>query len=173
MIIRIAEFADTKLIAQLHITSWKETYRNIISEEVLNSITLDSRVNLWNNIISERDQMLSNKQVYVAVDDSSEIIGFISGGEAFNEPKIYDCEVYAFYILKEYQRKGIGQKLLKELINYFTKENYHSMIVWVLEENRFKSFYTKNCAIMKESKIDEDGYPNIGYVWDDISKIVS
>jgi GNAT superfamily N-acetyltransferase len=47
--------------------------------------------------------------------------------------------MYAIYILKEYQRKGIGKQLIQGLI----KESMSSFLVWVLADNPSRRFYEK------------------------------
>lgn len=54
--------------------------------------------------------------MYVAENEAGEIFGFASGGpEESDEYPLYEGEVTAIYILKEYQGLGLGKKLLMRI----------------------------------------------------------
>lgn len=50
-------------------------------------------------------------------------------------------EIYAIYILKEYQKKGIGRKLLNSTFNKLNSLGMNSTIIWTLEDNPSRYFY--------------------------------
>ncbi|MEK3989983.1 MULTISPECIES: GNAT family N-acetyltransferase [Robertmurraya] len=135
MFIRKAIPADAKGIAKVHVDSWRTTYKHIFPDDYLQSLTYESREELWNGVIP-------NGHVYVAENHQGEIVGFSSGGkERTGDYPGYEGELYAIYILQEYQGKGIGRQLVKPLIEQFKNEGMNSMTVFVLEENPSKHFY--------------------------------
>ncbi|UQD51795.1 GNAT family N-acetyltransferase [Bacillus methanolicus] len=135
MKIRKAVLSDAKGIAKVHVDSWKTTYENIIPDEYLNQLTYEIREQLWNNIIP-------NGNVFVAENQKGKIVGFSSGGkERSRKYKNYNGELYAIYILKEYQGQGIGKLLVKRVINELKNLKIYSMLVLVLEDNSSRYFY--------------------------------
>jgi Acetyltransferase (GNAT) family. len=50
--------------------------------------------------------------VYVAENKSGKIVGFAAGGRERMGKYMYQGELFAIYILEEYQRQGIGRQLL-------------------------------------------------------------
>jgi L-amino acid N-acyltransferase YncA len=135
MNIRKAMPADVKGMAKVHVDSWRTTYKDMFPEEYLQSLSYESREELWNRAIP-------NGYVFVAENDQGDIVGFSSGGrERTGNYPGYEGELYAIYILQEYQGNGIGRKLVMPLIEVFKKERIHSMIVLVLDENPSKYFY--------------------------------
>lgn len=70
--------------------------------------------------------------IYVALNEKEQIIGFASGGKSRSPEYPYDGELYAIYLLKEYQQQGIGRKLIQSIVNELQSGGYQSMIVWVL-----------------------------------------
>ncbi|MEH7354048.1 GNAT family N-acetyltransferase [Neobacillus drentensis] len=135
MKIRKAVLADAKGIAKVHVDSWKTTYDNIVPVEYLNKLSYESREQLWKNSIP-------NGGVYVAETSEGEVVGFASGGkERTGKYTGYAGELYAIYILKEYQGNGLGSLLVKPLIDELQLQNISTMLVLVLEDNSSRLFY--------------------------------
>ncbi|WP_277680243.1 GNAT family N-acetyltransferase [Gracilibacillus dipsosauri] len=135
MKIRKAQLEDARGIAKVQVDCWRVTYKNIVPDEYLNNMTYENREQKWKDIVSEQ-------LVYVAEIESGEIIGFSNGGKerTSNYPN-YDGELYAIYILPPYQKMGIGKQLLRSVMKALLREGIHSMIVFVLEQNRSRYFY--------------------------------
>ena len=69
--------------------------------------------------------------------------GLISGGYARQADDIYDGEIYALYVLRNYQRQGIGTQLMLALATALNRNDIYSMLVWVLEHNPCRRFYER------------------------------
>lgn len=133
--IRKAELTDTKGIAKVHVDSWKTTYANIVPDEYLNNLTYESREQIWINNIPYGG-------VYVAENNEGKIVGFSSGGkERSGKYNGFNGELYAIYILKEYQGQGIGKALVKPIIDEIKGMGLNSMLVLVLKDNISRLFY--------------------------------
>lgn len=137
MIIRKAALKDAAGIAKVHVESWQTTYKGIIPNTYLQQLNEHNREKLWQRNIPEQI-------VYVAENNQRDIIGFSSGGmERSGKYPPYKGELYAVYILKEYQRRGIGQALLTPLVNELIARQLHAMVVIVLADNPSRFFYEK------------------------------
>ncbi|MBT2606531.1 GNAT family N-acetyltransferase [Bacillus sp. ISL-53] len=135
MRIRKAVLTDAKGIAKVHVDSWKTTYANIIPDEYLNNLVYEGREQLWKGNIP-------NSDVFVAENEEGKIVGFSSGGkERSGKYPDYTGELYAIYILKEYQGNGLGKLLVKQIIEELQQKKFFSMIVLVLEDNSSRLFY--------------------------------
>jgi L-amino acid N-acyltransferase YncA len=135
MKIREAVLSDATGIAKVHVDSWKTTYQNIVPDEYLESLKYESREQMWLNAIP-------NGGVFVAENEEGRIVGFASCGKVRSGKYLdYQGELYAIYILKEYQRHGLGQLLVKATIEHLHQQHIRNMIVLVLEENASKHFY--------------------------------
>lgn len=168
MKIRLAALSDTKGIAKVHVDSWRSTYTSIISNEYLNNLSYEGREKLW------EENMAKNK-VYVAESEAGEIVGFSTGGnERSGKYTGYSGELYAIYILKEYQGQGIGKKLIDPVIEDLIKLDIYSMIVLVLEQNSSRYFYEaiggKQIDLI-EVKMAGQKMNELVYGWDDIRSL--
>jgi GNAT superfamily N-acetyltransferase len=118
---------------------------------------------------------------FVAENEKGRIIGFSLGSLEQQEPigmrfheDLYKGELRAIYILTEYQKKGIGSKLVFRIMNQLIEYNIHSMITWVLKGNPsskfFRSIYGK---VIGEGIIEIGGiqYIKYAYGWNDLINI--
>jgi ribosomal protein S18 acetylase RimI-like enzyme len=166
--IRKAILTDTKGIAKVHVDSWKTTYTNIVPEEYLSNLTYESREQIWINNIP-------NGGVYVAENIEGEIVGFSSGGKkrSGKYSGIYG-ELYAIYILKEYQGQGIGKALIRPIIDEIRGMGLNSMLVLVLKDNISRLFYESlggKKINTVEVEIAGKKLSELVYGWEDISNI--
>lgn len=140
MIIRTAELTDASGIAKVNIETWKTTYKGIIDDEYLDNLSCENRAQAIKNLITNSSS--DKKYVFVAEDDTDGVIGFVSCGIERENDEVYKGELYAIYILKEFQNKWIGKLLYKSAIQKLKENNLMPMIIWALEENRqARNFY--------------------------------
>ncbi|MCC1487529.1 GNAT family N-acetyltransferase [Bacillus tropicus] len=138
--IRRAIKDDIPSIAKVHADSWKTTYKGIFSNEFLENITYEQREKQWENIFQQED----NHQIrFVAETLDGTIIGFIDGGVERTGTYNCDGELYAIYLLQEYQGMKIGQKLFQALLSECINNEMQSLLVWVVTNNPSKNFYEK------------------------------
>ena len=67
-------------------------------------------------------------------------VGFVSGS-LVRTNDLFEGEIFSIYILKEFQRKGIGKLLIKAMVSNFIESNVSSMILWTLQDNPSRFFY--------------------------------
>ncbi len=166
MIIRRARIGDEQNIAKVIIYTWKDAYKSIVPDDFLADLTIDKHEQLFKEQIKE-------ETFFVLENDDGNIIGMVSGGK--DRSNAFDCEIVAIYILPEYQKMGYGRQLFKNIIKDHRANNHHSMIIWTFKENKDQKFYEKlGGSIQKTGMhlIGDKEIPIIGYVWDDINKII-
>ena len=95
--------------------------------------------------------------MYLAGNDDSNIVGFISGSFV-RTSNLFEGEIYSLYILKEFQHKGIGKLLIKAMVKNFIENNINSMILWTLQNNHSRLFYEHlGGKIVDQRLIDRGG----------------
>ncbi|WP_226037984.1 GNAT family N-acetyltransferase [Aquibacillus saliphilus] len=171
--IRKAVLEDADKIAEVHVQSWKTTYSDLINEEDLSNMTFENRKTLWETIL----QMPMKGQVALVLhDDDNDIVGFISGGKERTKRFGYDGEIYAVYLLKDYQRKGLGTILLDAFAKAMKKEGYESILVWILTQNPSSKFYIDFGAEQvdeEETSIGEGTYQETAFGWRRIDELIT
>ena len=56
--IRTANFGDAAKIAEIHVQCWKETYANILNQEILDQLDVQEKLILWQAITRSLDHQL-------------------------------------------------------------------------------------------------------------------
>jgi L-amino acid N-acyltransferase YncA len=172
MMIREAVLKDAAGIANVHVESWKTTYRGIISDQFLDSLSYTEREKRWQATLSQPDR---REVIYVAEDNNRKIVGFISGGPNRSDDRNYQGELYAIYLLQEAQGKGVGLKLVQALVKKLLQNKMESMMVWVLAGNPSRRFYEAlGGTPVRTAKISIGGenYEEIAYGWENIQSIL-
>ena len=168
MKVRKATVADADGVAKVQVDSWYSTYKDIVPDEYLRKMTYESREKKWKDIIYKQP-------VYIAEDNKGEIIGFSNGGpERTGKYPEFDGELYAIYILKDYQRKGLGKQLLEPIIQELEDQGIYSMLVLVLEDNHSRFFYEQVGAEkvdIIEIEVSGKRLNEVVYGWKDIRKV--
>ncbi|MEW5570140.1 GNAT family N-acetyltransferase [Rossellomorea marisflavi] len=143
---RKACLADAGGIAAVHVGSWQSTYRGIVSDRYLDSLSVEEKKVKWEGILSEDHHTL------VCTTKDGLVVGFASvGRERSGE---YEGELYAIYLLREYQGRGIGRELFSRSISSLKALGFQDMFIWVLRENSSKTFYySYQTEMVKEEPI--------------------
>jgi L-amino acid N-acyltransferase YncA len=168
MKIREARVEDAASIAKVHVDSWRTTYRGIIANTYLEALSYEDRERFWHSLLERTER---TTLVYVAEDDDGEIIGFASGGPEHESSQPYKGEVYAIYILREAQKRGIGRQLVTAIVQRLLLQGIESMIIWVLSNNPSRAFYEKlGGQFVQEKPIEIGGVKlrEVAYGWTDI-----
>lgn len=140
--IRKALPGDARAIAQVHISSWQEAYRDLMPAEYLSVLqaTLAQRESLWSRSIESGEST-----VWVAEVDK-QVVGWISVGASRDEEAAgkNTGEVMAIYVLAGYWQTGVGLALWKVGVEYLMKQGYPGLTLWVLSRNdRAIRFYRR------------------------------
>ena len=166
IIIRKATIQDVPEVCKMHVDSWCETYKGIISKDYLDSLksNLDARIKKYQNDFYERYMIVAT------IND--EIVGFsqLVFSNKFSSDLDVDCEIGGLYVKNGFKGKGIGTKLFNYIKEKFTQDNKKLMVVWCLKENHNAiNFYTKmGGKVIKEQdiQIGDDNYKEIAFLYD-------
>ncbi len=137
MTIRVAGSEDAAAIAFVHVSSWKTTYRGIVPEAYLDSLSVEARTQQWQEIFATQEFS------FFVAEDEAGIFGFATGGKIRQPTADYDAELYAIYLLRERQGQGSGRALFHSLAGALLAKGFTSMTVWVLEQNPAVGFYRR------------------------------
>lgn len=172
MLIREAKPQDAHSVARVHVDTWRTAYSGIIPDDYLNGLSYEKAERSGPaSLCVNRD----NKCLYVAETDYNTIVGFAIGGAERGNIDEYDGELYAIYVLQEYQKTGIGKQLVSSVAQYLSSFSMNSMLVWVLEANSARGFYEHLGGIKIGADLLEIGGASIceiAYGWKDIGVLL-
>lgn len=107
--------------AYVHWKSWQESYRGMVDADYLARMTLaqcEEKAFRW------RDNLLVAK-------DGERVVGFVGYGAARGEDGA--GEVFALYVLEEYQRRGVGYALMRSALAEL--DGCRVVYLWLLKDN--------------------------------------
>ncbi|MDP4094637.1 MAG: GNAT family N-acetyltransferase, partial [Bacillota bacterium] len=123
MIIREAIRDDLLSVARVQVESSRSAYRGIMPDSYLDNMSYEIKAREWDERLFGGG---STEFMYVAETDNAGIVGYASASKTrINE--IYERELISLYILKEFQRNGIGKQLFEAVISEFSKCKVSSM----------------------------------------------
>ncbi len=167
-IIRAARIEDAVCIGRVHVDSWRTTYKGIVPTEVLANLSYAQREQ---NVRQRLSNPENKTHTYVAEDEQGQIVGFVVGGPNRDVDTAYRSELYAIYILKEAQGRGVGRQLTHALVEHLVQEEYYSMLVWVFANNPARCFYESlggKYLMTKPMEIGGVIIDEVSYCWQDI-----
>ncbi len=170
IIIRNAENSDLTGIINVHVETWKTAYKGVVPDNYIQSFIIRTQHKTWQNQLKI---MMKDNNFFVAERDKDRIVGFAIGGlERSNHPN-YKGELMGIYILKEYQRQGIGKALTRKIIEELIKMEINNMLVWVLENNPYRAFYeTLGGKIVDKKEHETLRLPVVAYGYDDLKDLL-
>jgi GNAT superfamily N-acetyltransferase len=154
LVIRPATIDDAHAIAFVHVTTWRTTYGDILPQTFLSALSVERRETLWRSFFQSEVQ---NSFLLVAEVDG-QVIAFANFGPSRDDYPAYDCELYAIYMLEQYQHQGIGRELMRAAMRQLAERGFRAMYVWVLEGNPAIRFYEALGGVRFDARpIDIDG----------------
>jgi len=136
--VRAAVLGDAAAIARVHVATWRTTYRGMLPDDFLASLTEAHYADRWKRAIGDGASL-----VYVAA-DSSGVVGFASGGRERAGEDGFGGELYALYVDGHAQRRGHGRELVRAVVGGLRDMGLRDMIIWVLRDNAgARAFYLR------------------------------
>ena len=133
--IRDAILEDVPAVARVHVQSWRESYGDFLSSEALAGLSVEERARMWTRTFDDPDP---RARFLVAEEPDGEIVGFVRGGPYGPMGAVSlgtDAEIYAIYLLRKAQRKGIGRQLMTGVFDHLSDQGFASVGLWVLTGN--------------------------------------
>src|SRR5882672_9018885 len=90
--IRPAMLADVDAIAAIHVDAWRETYRGLLPDSLLEQLSIPARAEQWRRAL-DRDAAITS--LFVAAPATGDPIGFVAGGPRRGAATATKAEVYA------------------------------------------------------------------------------
>lgn len=114
-----AEPADAAGIARVRHETWLATYPNaefgITEEDILaKNFQSEDQVGHWRRVI---ESTAGTRKIWVAKNEAGEVVAYCQGLK-----KEEANEIGGMYVLPAYQGKGLGSKLMKEVLNWLGDE---------------------------------------------------
>jgi GNAT superfamily N-acetyltransferase len=166
LVIREATAADIGALARLHVTTWNDTH---LAPFEKGGPTYEIRESQWREAFKVTD---GSWFCFVIEDRTGGLVGFAKGiPYAQSDLPDYSGELSKMYLLREYQRLGLGRRLLGHVARRFLSQDITSMLLFGVEGNPACRFYE---ALGAELLVSRDGASREGnYGWRDLRRLAS
>jgi ribosomal protein S18 acetylase RimI-like enzyme len=130
--------ADAGDLARVHVTSWRETYPGLLPPGALARMSIPAHARRF------RLELLRAQagQVTLLAEGEDGAVGYVSGAVIRSGGRAADAEVFTLYVLRQAQRLGVGEALLRASARVLKAEGAKSLMLFVLSGNeRARRFY--------------------------------
>lgn len=139
MEIKVATPADIEAITHVEIESKLKSFPELVEPH---DIDFETRAYRWRTWLAAKSPVSAKpERVMFKAIDQHKIIGYVAVQLTTRYEK--DAEIQSFYVLKDYQRTGIGTTLLKHVLDWMINFDARSLCVGIAPENPYQQFYLK------------------------------
>jgi GNAT superfamily N-acetyltransferase len=139
--IRAARPEDARPVAEVHVDSWRHTYRGVLPDEYLDRLSVDDRESMWLGAFADPDP----KSGALVAEADGHLVGFASFGPSRDEDVPDGTgEVPAIYVEPAALGTGVGRELFAAVTETLRDAGFTRATLWVLEANASaRRFYEK------------------------------
>ncbi len=168
--VRLATADDATAIADIHIRSWRATYRGLVPDAFLDGLAMERRIAGWRETIGSQERQPAAGSVAVSertwvVEADDQLVGFAASGPGRDEsapPPDGAGEVYAIYLAPGASGQGYGRTLFVAAVEDLRERTFDPIVVWVFEANPVARRFYEAAGFRADgarSTIDFDGTP--------------
>ncbi len=162
-VIRDATTVDIPALARVHVTAWNATYPAFRSPPAY-----ELRERQWRETFARSD---GSWFCLVIENPRGELIGFAKGMRyAHPDQPDYSGELNKIYLLREYQRLGLGRRLVGHAARRFLAQGISAMLLFADAGNPSCGFFE---ALGAKKLLDAAGSFHGGYGWQDLRALAS
>jgi GNAT superfamily N-acetyltransferase len=157
---------DVPALARVYVDTWRNQYAGVLPKKFLTRMTYADYENKWTGWLTT-----PGTTTYIAHLDRQGLVGFAQGGPARDGQLNFFSEIYLLYVLRDFQRQGIGRELTAAMAHEFIKAGLWSMCVWCLRDNPNRQFYEKlggELLAEKRTTVGGEKFVEVAYGWRDV-----
>jgi ribosomal protein S18 acetylase RimI-like enzyme len=139
VVLRPADADDVEAIADLFLTCWRTSYRDVLPPDVVDMYGQASARDLWRRSLGVRS---GEQQVVVAERIDGSIMGVVAMGRDPDHPAL--GHVFSLYVRPGAQGLGIGARMMSAAVERFSADALSEANLWVFEANTGgRAFYER------------------------------
>jgi GNAT superfamily N-acetyltransferase len=136
--VRAAAPGDVAGIARVHVDGWRETYPGLLPGFVLDALSYAERERQW------ADALAAGGSCLFVAEAQGHIVGFAAGGpNREDRADEYPGELWAIYLLREQQGRGLGRALFEAVRAWLRERELEPFLLWAVADNPACGFYER------------------------------
>jgi ribosomal protein S18 acetylase RimI-like enzyme len=125
-------------LARCHIESWRESYRGLVAQHILDAFDVEQRAADFRRLVAEHP--IVGALADTADRPDAEVVGFAEAAAATEPDAPAPLELRALYVRQAYQGAGVADALLDAAV-----PPQDPCMLWVFEANpRAQAFYRRH-----------------------------
>lgn len=168
IVYRRATADDAPAVARVHIESWRKSFAGIVPQKFLDEMSFAEREKAFRERLQASDGVY---KMFVAETEHDGIVGFADFGAVRQNDFPFEAELYAIYLLKEFQNRNIGERLFKMCVREMIAGGINSMYLLALDISPYKNFYERMGGEIVGSGnhfVLLENYKTVAYAWKDL-----
>jgi GNAT superfamily N-acetyltransferase len=158
--IRDARVEDALPMEELLVAAWQTAYSGVVDPAFAATRRGNDYAGKFRSMLASGEYRLRVAEV------DGRVAGLATGAPL--ESEAYDCETKGLYVHPDYQGRGIGTALLRDMMAHFRQKGCRSMIVWTFLGVKNNGFYLALGGSLSEREDREFGgksYPMAGFAF--------
>jgi len=170
--IRSGTTEDIKDINFVNRKTWKTSYIGLIDQDFLDKLETDiteERIKVIKGAMTKGDS------AFVVALAQNQIVGMIRYSKSSADKTLREAEIRAFYILEEYQKMGLGTKMLSFAAKEMLEAGYKKLVICCLDKNPANQFYIKAGGVKtctRSFRLDGKTYQDNMYYFADLRTLL-
>lgn len=152
-VIRIATHEDAHRIAEIHVASWRAAYRELLPQESIEWITVESRESLWSDLCRREDG-----PVFIEEAEDGCVAGFCHVCCGRDADLANTAEITCIYVQPGQERHGVGRQLMLAAEEFARSNGYSGTCLWVLMENLPGRQFYEALGFRPDGKVKEEPF---------------
>ena len=147
--------------AQVYVETARAQYQAIVPGRMLERLTPGHVARRWELLLTNHRWVRS---VAVASIDSG-LVAFAAAGPARVVLPNNAGELYAIYVLPQWQRLGLGRRLFYRTMESLASAGFDAIVTWVIAANPSGRFFESLGGTVAAATTSRSGLTKVAYVW--------
>lgn len=162
---------DAQALAEVHVTSWRETYRGLLPDSFLDRMSVPVNTRRFSKSLVTP----AEREITLAAADRSGIVGYAAGGPSRTR-LTGEAEITTLYVLRAHQGHDLGRGLLTAAARVFADQGARSLMISVLRDNFPARGFYEHLGGRADTPRKEPGAGGlmyeVSYRWPDIGALI-
>lgn len=171
VLIRHATLEDCRAIAHVQVDNYRCAYAGQFPQPYLDHFTYEEQEQDWRDLISAG----KGEILLVAEDVQEGLIGYLLAYSQAGLPG-YDAEIAAMHVRQDFQKQGIGSRMLNMAVMLLMERGCKSAMLWTLRSGTSRKWYERLNGKLISGKtypVYDQDIVEVAYGWSDIRKLIT
>jgi len=158
-------------LAEIHVASWRESYRGLIADSYLDRMSVPLHARRFTRALTEPGP----HDATLAAADREGLVGYVAGGPSRTRRR-GEAEIQTLYVRRTAQHAGLGRRLVVACARVFADQGARSLMISTLRDNLPARGFYEHLGGQADEPRPEPGpggvVYEVGYLWPDITTLI-